>query len=97
MPSRLLSAGGPAAATKTAEATGGVVERVGGDFVGLVGDVVVWFVGGERGRKVWVVVLVLVVAVLMVMGLVVVVVGAVEEVVAEEAIVVGFGWFRFWL
>jgi hypothetical protein len=91
MPSRLLSAGGPAAATKTAEATGGVVERVGGDFVGLVGDVVVWFVGGERGRKVWVVVLVLVVAVLMVMGLVVLADGVLVEVEEEEAIFVDLG------
>jgi hypothetical protein len=91
MPSRLLSAGGPAAATKTAEATGGVVERVGGDFVGLVGDVVVWFVGGERGRKVWVVVLVLVVAVLMVMGLVVLADGVLVEVEEEEAILVDLG------
>jgi hypothetical protein len=85
----LLSAGGPA--TKTAEATGGVVERVGGDFVGLVGDVVVWFVGGERGRKVWVVVLVLVVAVLMVMGLVVLADGVLVEVEEEEAILVDLG------
>jgi hypothetical protein len=85
----LLSSGGPA--TKTAEATGGVVERVGGDFVGLVGDVVVWFVGGERGRKVWVVVLVLVVAVLMVMGLVVLADGVLVEVEEEEAILVDLG------
>jgi hypothetical protein len=85
----LLTSGGPA--TKTAEATGGVVERVGGDFVGLVGDVVVWFVGGERGRKVWVVVLVLVVAVLMVMGLVVLADGVLVEVEEEEAILVDLG------
>ena len=82
-----------------ASATGGEIERDGEVSVGFVGDVVVWFVGGERGRKVWMVVLVLVVAVLMVMGLVVlavVVVGAVEEVV-EEAIVVGFGgWIWSW-
>jgi hypothetical protein len=87
MPSRLLSAGGPAAATKTAEATGGVVERVGEVLVGLVGDVVVWFVG----RKVWVVVLVLVVAVLMVMGLVVLADGVLVEVEEEEAILVDLG------
>jgi hypothetical protein len=72
---------------------GGEVERDAGDFVGLLGDagvvVVMGLVGGERGRNVWVVVLVGLVLVSMMMGLVVVlVVGAVEVV---EAIVVVFG------
>jgi hypothetical protein len=49
-----------------------------------------WLVGGERGRNVWVVVLVGLVLVSMMMGLVVVlVVGAVE---VEGAIVVVWGF-----
>ena len=64
------SSGGPA--TRMVEAVGGEVERVGGDDGVLV---VVGFVGGERGRNVLVVM--------------VVVVGT-EELV-EEAIVVDLG------
>jgi hypothetical protein len=57
MPWRLSSGG--AVAAKMAGATGGEVERDGGDFVDLAGDddgdvvvAVMGLVGGERGRNV---------------------------------------------
>lgn len=72
------SSGGPA--TRMAEAVGGEVERVDGDDGVLI---VVGFVGGERGRNVLVV--------MVVVGLVVVV--GTDELVelVEEAIVVDLG------